>query len=154
MDPVPIESSALRAAAYRVSDPLPDIFHTLAGQLRQCEQGVDIDPLTPKDPAYFYTLRAARGPQRELVNKLLAELCPLDPMQLFICHKAHFYKMYRDWPDPMREYVAQILARDYIPDKAGAREELFGSDDDTVEDVVVEPDMEGPFPWGRPEGVT
>ena len=57
---------------------------------------------------------------------MLAELAPLDVRQLFICHKEAFYRTYAGWSDEKKEYVAQYLANEYMVDKAGAREELFG----------------------------
>ncbi|MEX0302620.1 MAG: DUF6638 family protein, partial [Leisingera sp.] len=80
--------------------------------------------------------RAADTPERDLVNMLLAELCPHDFRQLFICHKELFYSQYRGWPETKRSYAAEFLAREYAVDKAGAREALFGH----------EPDMEGRSP--------
>jgi hypothetical protein len=60
------------------------------------------------------------------VNMMLAELAPLDVRQLFICHKEAFYRTYAGCSDEKKEHVAQYLANEYMVDKAGAREELFG----------------------------
>ena len=82
---------------------------------------------------------------------LLAELCPLDVRQLFICHKELFYETYRGWPEEKKSYVAAFLEREYQVDKAGAREALFGGDEPMSEPVNVPPvrdiiDRVGP--WG------
>jgi len=50
----------------------------------------------------------------------------MDVRQLFICHKQAFYDAYMTWPEAKRDYVAEFLAREYMVDKAGAREALFG----------------------------
>jgi hypothetical protein len=64
---------------------------------------------------------------------LLAELCPLDLRQMFICHKALFYRSYRDWPEEKKAYAASFLANEYAVDKAGARTALFGHEPDMAE---------------------
>ncbi len=81
---------------------------------------------------------------------LLAQLCPMDIRQLFICHKDAFYAAYTTWPDEKRDYVADFLAREYAVDKAGTRDRLFGHREDTrtarpakKRDVI---DLVGP--WG------
>jgi len=50
----------------------------------------------------------------------------MDIRQLFICHKAAFYRAYMTWPDAKKSYVANFLASEYAVDKAGARTDLFG----------------------------
>lgn len=85
----------------------------------------------------------------ELVNMLLSELAPKDIRQLFICHKELFYRLYQGWSETKKSYVADFLAREYMMDKAGAREALFGHEapmDDSPaphEDVI-----ERVGPWG------
>lgn len=118
--------SDLRGAAYRNVTGLPELFHTLSDRLRCREQGVDLPPLYPAHADYFYCLRARPGPLQDLVNMLLAELTPLDPRQLYICHKRAFYRIYAGWPDAMRDYVVAMLLRDYLPDKPAARLRLYG----------------------------
>ncbi|WP_108482867.1 DUF6638 family protein [Oceaniglobus ichthyenteri] len=118
----------LRAVARRLGAELPDAFLGLGDLLRWVEGGGTWPRITSEHPAYFYTLRAAPGADRDLVNMLLAELAPLDVRQLFICHKELFYKLYRSWSDPRRQYVADFLAREYQVDKAGTRTALFGAE--------------------------
>ena len=105
---------------------MPEEYHALADILRWVEQGGRRPSLDAEHPAAFYTLRAAQTVHKDLVNMLLAELCPLDVRQLHICHKQAFYDAYMTWPDAKRDYVAEFLAREYMVDKAGAREALFG----------------------------
>ena len=105
---------------------LPEEYHALSDVLRWVEQGGRRPSLSAEHPAAFYTLRAAQTPDKDLVNMLLAELCPYDVRQLFIVHKQAFYDVYMSWPDQKREYVAEFLAREYMVDRAGAREALFG----------------------------
>ncbi len=50
----------------------------------------------------------------------------MDVRQLFICNKQAFYGAYATWPEEKREFVAEFLHRDYMANKAGARERLFG----------------------------
>jgi len=51
----------------------------------------------------------------------------MDFRQLFICHKALFYKTYQSWTDRKREYVAHFMAEEYAADKEGTRELLYGA---------------------------
>jgi hypothetical protein len=118
--------SDLRGIARRLGGALPDEFRGLADLLRWVEAGGDWPRITSQHPAYFYTLRGAPGRDRDLVNMLLAELSPLDVRQLFICHKARFYRDYAGWSERKRGWVADFLEREYKIDKAGAREALFG----------------------------
>ncbi len=126
----------LRILARQLGSALPDAYHGLAALLRWAEGGGDWPRIASDHPAYFYTLRATAGPQRDLVNQLLAQLTQLDVRQLFICHKELFYSLYRSWGDEKREYVAEFLATEYQVDKAGTRAALFGH----------EPGMEEPAP--------
>ena len=118
----------LRAVARRLGSALPDAFLGLADLLRWVEGGGTWPRITSEHPAYFYTFRGAAGPNRDLVNMLLAELAPLDVRQLFICHKELFYNLYRTWSAPRRAYVADFLEREYQVDKAGTRAALFGDE--------------------------
>ena len=129
----------LRNLARRHADALPVEFHALAALLRWVNAGGRWPKITSEHPAYFYTLRARAHVDRDLVNRLLAELSPKDIRQLFICHKEMFYQTYAAWPDEKREYVADFLAREYQVDKAGTREALFGP-----EDAMEEPEPAPP----------
>lgn len=137
----------LRGLARRLSDRLPEAFRGLAALVRWAEDDGPWPHVTSDHPAYFYTLRAAQGPNADLVNRLLSALGPMDIRQLFICHKEEFYRAYAGWAEAKQAYVADFLEREYQVDKAGARAALFGS----------EPEMsspEGPDlvdlvgPWG------
>lgn len=107
---------------------LPDEFRGLADLVNWAEHGGKWPRISSEHPAYFYTLRAADTPEADLVNMLLAELCPRDVRQLFICHKQAFYAAYATWPEAKKEYVAQYLEAEYKADKVGARQALFGHD--------------------------
>ncbi len=131
-----LDRADLRRLARTNADVLPAAYHGLAHLLSWAASDGAWPRITSEDPAYFYTLRAADTPQRDLVNMLLAELTPLDIRQLFICHKELFYRLYATWPEAKRAYVADFLAREYQVDKAGARAALFGH----------EPDMSGDDP--------
>lgn len=117
---------ALRRLARTHSDLLPPEFHTLGKLVNWAENGGAFPNIDSADPVYFYTLRAADTPDSELVNMLLAELAPKDIRQLFICHKDLFYETYAAWPDTKKAYVADFLTREYLMDKAGVRNALFG----------------------------
>ena len=101
-------------------------FHALNALVAWAEDGAPWPRISSDHPAYFYTLRAADVPQRDLVNQLLAELAPKDVRQLFICHKALFYRLYRGWSETKKSYVADFLVREYQVDKLGTRARLFG----------------------------
>jgi hypothetical protein len=149
----------LRAVARRLGSRLPEVYQGLAALLRWVEGGGDWPRITSEHPAYFYTLRARQGPDRDLVNQLLAELAPLDVRQLFICHKELFYRLYRTWPDAKQTYVADFLEQEYNIDKAGARRALFGPEPGMEEPAPPEAEAEAPArptedmielvgPWG------
>lgn len=131
-----LDRADLRRLARTNSDVLPGAYHGLAHLMSWATSGGDWPRVTSEDPAFFYTLRAADTPLRDLVNMLLAELTPLDIRQLFICHKELFYRLYAGWPEAKQAYVADFLAREYQVDKAGARAALYG----------FEPDMSGEDP--------
>lgn len=145
----------LRHVARRLGDRLPPAFHGLAAMVRWAEAGGQWPRIDSRHPSYFYTLRARPDhPDRDLINRLLAELAPMDFRQLFICHKELFYAAYATWPDKKREFVAKFLHRDYMADKAGAREALFGQRSDPMQAPPAVPkpardemiDIVGP--WG------
>lgn len=140
----------IRALARAHAQDLPPEFHGLAALVSWAEDGGKWPKISSDHPAYFYTLRAADHADRDLVNMLLAELAPKDIRQLFICHKELFYRMYSQWSETKKSYVADFLEREYQVDKAGARKALFGHDapmDDNVQqtrDDLI--DRVGP--WG------
>ena len=135
-----VDRRELRSAARRHLAELPDTFHALRDLLRALENGTRAPVIPPDHSAYFYTLRAAQGKDRDLVNMMLAELTPMDVRQLFICHKEAFYRAYQGWSGEKKSYVVDFLSGEYAIDKAGARAELFGP----------EPGMEQPPPAPEP----
>lgn len=120
--------SDLRGIARQVGSALPPEFQALAALKRWAESGGPWPRISSEHPGYFYTLRSRAHADRDLVNQLLAELSPMDVRQLFICHKPLFYEHYRGWTAQKQRYVAQFLEAEYLADKAGAREALFGGD--------------------------
>jgi hypothetical protein len=137
----------IRALARAHADALPPEFHGLQSLVRWAEDEGTWPRITSDHPAYFYTLRAANHPDRDLVNMLLAELAPKDVRQRFICHKELFYRLYAGWSETKKSYVADFLEREYQADKAGARAALFGHDAPLEEDRA--PDLiDQVGPWG------
>lgn len=134
----------LRQIARRHASELPETYHQLRHIVQALEEHGRKPRLSPEDPAYFYALRAADCPEAELVNRLLAELCPLDILQLFICHKELFYQLYRGWSEAKKSYAADMLARDYLTDKTRLRESLFGHGG-----LQPPQDIARPGPWSR-----
>ena len=120
--------SEMRRLARRYSSLLPGEFHTLNALLNWAENGGPWPVITSEDPAYFYTLRAASHKDADLINMLLSELAPKDIRQLFICHKAEFYRHYSGWSDAKKDYVVEFLLNEYMVDKLGTRNALFGRD--------------------------
>jgi hypothetical protein len=118
----------LRKVAYTLGDALPAEFQGLGALLRWVEDKGEWPRITSEHPAYFYSFRAAPGPQRDLVNMLLAELSPMDVRQLYIVHKELFYASYARWSDSKRQYVADFLEREYKVDAQGVRRSLFGAE--------------------------
>lgn len=118
----------IRGLARANAEGLPQEFHALQKLVNWAENQGPWPRITSDHPAYFYTLRAADTPDKDLVNMLLAQLAPKDVRQLFICHKEVFYHAYGNWPDTKKSYVADFLDREYQADKAGARAALFGHD--------------------------
>lgn len=120
----------LRRLATRHGITLPAEYEGLAAVLRWAESGAARPKIRLDHPAYFYTLRATDTPSRDLVNMLLAELTPMDILQLYICHKDEFYRRYRSWPQAARNYAADFLEREYVMNKAASRAALFGGDEE------------------------
>ncbi len=114
-----------RAARWHLGE-LPDEFESLSDVVRALEQNLAPEEIAAGKAGHFYLMRAAQNEDRELVNHMLARLTPLDFRQLFICNKELFYESYRSWPQSKRDYVASFLAETYLPDKAAARESLYG----------------------------
>lgn len=141
----------LRRLARQHHSLLPLEYDGLAALLNWAENGGSWPRITSDHPAYFYTLRAADTPERDLVNRLLAELSTLDIRQLFICNKPVFYRLYKTWPDAKKDFVANFLQREYQVDKAGARATLFGHEPDMTGAEPVDPTAElirKVGPWG------
>ncbi|WP_428648745.1 DUF6638 family protein [Roseibium sp.] len=124
----------LRALKRKYQKDLPAEYHSLEEAVRRLSAGGSMRWPSPDDPAYFYLLRSRSHRDKPLVNKLLAELTPLDFRQLFICHKDAFYAHYVTWSEAKKTYAAQFLADEYMVDKVGTREELFGAERDMAED--------------------
>ncbi|MGJ8603028.1 MAG: DUF6638 family protein [Marivita sp.] len=139
----------IRGLARRYSDRLPPEWHAL-NQLVQWADGDAKWPRIASDhPAYFYTIRASDTPDASFINMLLSELSPKDIRQLYICHKEAFYAAYRAWSDTKRAYVVDFLTREYVADKAGAREALFGHDAPLEEPATIRDDVIARVgPWG------
>lgn len=137
----------LRLLGRRYAKLLPEAWQGLAALARWAEDDGPWPTISADHPAYFYTLRAKDHADADLVNMLLAELCPLDIRQLFICHKEAFYATYARWPDQKRAYVVDFLVREYQVDKAGTRDILFGH-----EDAMVEPQPVRAGPWTKTDG--
>ncbi len=147
----------LRHVAQRMGADLPVAFKGLAALVRWAENDGKWPHITSDHPAYFYTLRARPShPDRDLINQMLSELAPLDFRQLFICHKEAFYAAYATWPDEKREFVAEFLFRDYMANKAGAREALFGGREAVEKTPQAPPPVEDLIalvgPWGAVRG--
>jgi hypothetical protein len=140
----------LRRLGRQYADQLPEAWQGLAALVRWAEEDGPWPTITSEHPAYFYTLRAKRHVDADLVNMLLAELTPLDIRQLFICHKEVFYRNYAEWPDEKRAYVVDFLDREYQVDKAGTRDALFGHEASMTEmPKVRQPDLITRVgPWG------
>ena len=122
---------------------MPGEYHVLSDVLRWIVQGGRQPRVKATDPAAFYLLRARPGTDRDLVNMLIAEFCPHDVRQLYICHKQAFLAAYQTWAEEKRAYVAEYLAREYVMDKEGVRRALFGA-----EETMTGPAEELTGPWG------
>ena len=139
----------IRALARSHADKLPAEFHGLREMLQWAEGDEAWPKIGSDHPAYFYTFRASDHADRDLVNMLLAELCPKDVRQLFICHKELFYALYSGWSDTKKTYVADFLYREYQVDKTGTRKALFGHDAPMEEPAPPKRDMIARVgPWG------
>ena len=116
------------------ADRLPEEFDGLMDVWRWASMGGREARLKPDHPAYFYAMRGTRHKDRDLVNMLLSDLSRLDFRQLFICHKPLFYQTYRGWSDSKKAFVVRFLEQEYMMDKTGAREALFGPEPTMRED--------------------
>ena len=147
----------LRSIGRKYADQMPEEFHGLMKVWRWSSLGGEFPNLSADHAAYFYALRSSQHDDRDLVNMLLADLSPLDFRQLFICHKDAFYTRYQTYSDSKKDYVAQFLDDEYIVDKAGAREALFGDEPSTEPRGDAEPeysskatpDYQSDNPWSE-----
>ncbi|TYC48281.1 hypothetical protein FMN50_27250 [Rhodobacterales bacterium] len=139
----------LRHIKRKYHGDFPAVYHTLESIVRQASSGRPTALPDPEDPAFFYLIRSADHRDKQLVNTLLTELTPLDFRQLFICHKDRFYAQYRTWSDAKKEFAVRFLAEEYMVDKVGTREELFGPEpgmeDEDASDFGFGRNM---GPWG------
>lgn len=140
----------LRRLGRHYAKDLPQEWQGLAALLRWAEEDGPWPKITSEHPAYFYTMRAKAHADADLVNRLLAELTPLDFRQLFICHKELFYRTYAGWPPEKQAYVVDFLDREYQVDKAGTRAALFGHEAPMEEPrAMAQPDLITRVgPWG------
>lgn len=153
MDLSGLSRGDMRRLARKNIHRLPEEYTGLAALLSWAEEGGSWPRISSDHPCYFYSLRAADTPDRDLVNMLLANLTLLDFRQLFICHKELFYQTYAAWPEAKKAYVADFLAREYQVDKAGAREALFGHEPEMTDTPPPAPRrradlIERVGPWG------
>lgn len=119
---------SMRALARRYASRMPAEYHGLMRMLKWSETGGRFPDISPNDPSWFYAWRSTQHADKDLINMLLADLSPLDFRQLFICHKDAFYEAYRGYSDAKKDYVVKFLADEYVFDKVGARELLFGNE--------------------------
>ncbi|MBW3243382.1 hypothetical protein KUV57_11980 [Epibacterium sp. DP7N7-1] len=109
-----------------LGEDLPGTFRELQDILSWAENNGSWPEIDSSHPSFFYLLRAASGPSRDLVNMLLSELCPRDVQKMYIFHKDMFYAAYSGWNDAKKSFVADFLAKSYAMNKSGVREDLFG----------------------------
>ncbi len=60
-----------------------------------------------------------------LVNRLISEYLPFDHMTRYIYHKQGFYRDYENWPEVYRDHVVGDIARHYMSDRRGYRQQLY-----------------------------
>lgn len=116
----------IRFLTRKYIDNLPEEYHGLVDIVRWFDGDGPHPKFGPEHPAYFYKFRASQHEHRDLVNMLLAELSPLDFRQLFICHKTAFYAAYKNFSDKKKDYVVRFIEEEYLADKAGTRDFLYG----------------------------
>lgn len=144
-DHIPFDGAGLRRLARRWADQLPRAYFDLAALHRWSTAQGKWPRITADDAAYFYSLRAKAGPNRDLINRLLAVLTPMDIRQMFICHKEGFYGHYAKMPEVMKTFTAHFLEREYQGQKSATRDALFG--EARIEDVIAEK-IAAVGPWG------
>jgi hypothetical protein len=135
--------------ARRMAGRLPKEWEGLAALVAWAEEG-RAGRASPRTTRPTSTRCAPRRGGRGAGQPAPGGADALDVRQLFICHKELFYRLYRTWPEGKKALVADLLATEYMVDKAGTREALFGP----------EPGMHEPAPapgaraaW-RPSGGT
>jgi hypothetical protein len=136
----------LRMVARKYQRLLPEEWQGLAALARWAEEGGPWPRITSDHPSFFYTLRAKPRADADLVNMMLSELSPMDVRQLYICHKEAFYRAYAGWAEPKKAYVADFLHREYMVDKAGVWESLYGHTPPPSAPAVTPVQA----PWGPP----
>ena len=116
----------LRRSAGDLGPNLPDAWRGLSEVLRWAEAGGRWPEISSEDSAYFHLLRAAPGPDRELVEMLLAELAALDLRRLHLFHLPMFLRQHEGWSADKRRWVEDFLMQERELDQTGARAALYG----------------------------
>jgi hypothetical protein len=132
----------LRQLERKYAAMLPAAWQGLASLARWAEDGGIWPQITSDHESFFYTLRAKKRPDADLVNMLLAELSPLDFRQLFVCHKEAFNRVFATWSPKKQEIVVNFLTGEFVLDNAGARSVLSGNDE-----ALAEPQRQRSSPW-------
>ncbi len=146
---LPQDTRALRRLARTYARDLPFAYRGLADLHRWAAGRGKWPKITAIHPSYFYSLRATPGPAHELVNRLLAALTPMDMRQLFICHKEAFYPAYAKWPEPLKDFTADLLETEYQSDKPALRDALFGAfEEEEAQEQSLDARVASVGPWG------
>lgn len=114
---------------YRHHDDLPQQFHEMARALKFASHGLewDVSEIGPETLAYMTT--AKPGPDRDLVNHLLAHLTPADYLGAYAANNPLFLERWDAWNESRRGYVLEFLKRRLSGRSAAMFEAVFGGSD-------------------------
>lgn len=124
IDPVWLQTWAQRNADIVKRDGRYPVLNTARNRLGD-HGHLDIAGFAPRDRFLFVRANPAHR-DVWLVNRLLSVINAHDYLALYVFHKQRFYDDYETWPDGFRAHVVERLRSDYLNNKSGLRQKLFG----------------------------
>lgn len=95
---------------------------------RELESWAQIDLNEIDARGRFILSRAKPGHEDQwLVNRLISDQVRFDYLSRFVFNKPAFYADYQGWSEPLKEFVVERIATDYLRNKPALRRELYGT---------------------------
>lgn len=136
-----IDFEETKRLIYREHDELPAEFHEIARALKFCAHGLEWSADGVSAKALAYMTAAKPGPDKDLVNHLLAHLAPADYLAAFSSNNPLFLKRFSTWNEARRGYVTEYLRRHLTGRGAAVFDAVFGANDPLGRDTGIEDDV-------------